>query len=105
MPDLTIEYCYTCPSNVSWSKTYKGSKGDSYEVTYNQWNGPDMWHCTCPGFKYRKTCKHVESAKTDRCGWNWEAYTGSKGNPIYKNNGVKCCPDCGEEVEIVKVGV
>ena len=103
MPDLTIEYCYTCPSNVSWQKSYTGSQGP-YAVTYNQWNGPDMYHCTCPGFKYRKTCKHVEAAKKERCGWGWEAYCGSKETPVEKG-GKKFCPNCGEEVEIVKVGV
>lgn len=33
----------------------KGSKGDSYTVTIG--NGKS--HCTCSGFQFRRTCKHV----------------------------------------------
>lgn len=35
--------------------TVKGSKGNSYVVTRNA----SKWDCTCPGFSFRKTCKHV----------------------------------------------
>jgi len=35
--------------------TVKGSKGNSYTVTRNA----SKWDCTCPGFSFRKTCKHV----------------------------------------------
>ena len=36
--------------------TVKGSKGDTYVVTH----GSRGWNCTCPGFAFRKKCKHVE---------------------------------------------
>lgn len=32
-----------------------GSKGNKYVVTRNS----QGWSCTCPGFSFRKTCKHV----------------------------------------------
>lgn len=32
-----------------------GSKGNKYIVTKNS----KGWDCTCPGFMFRKTCKHV----------------------------------------------
>ena len=35
---------------------FLGSKGDKYYVSKEE-NG---WVCTCPGFKFRGKCKHVE---------------------------------------------
>ena len=32
-----------------------GSKGNKYIVTKSE----SKWDCTCPGFSFRKTCKHV----------------------------------------------
>jgi hypothetical protein len=32
-----------------------GSKGNKYIVTKNS----KGWDCTCPGFQFRKSCKHV----------------------------------------------
>jgi len=34
----------------------KGSKGDTYTVTINS----GKMHCTCSGFQFRKSCKHVK---------------------------------------------
>lgn len=34
----------------------KGSKGDSYTVTV----GSGKMHCTCSGFQFRKSCKHIK---------------------------------------------
>jgi len=42
----------------------KGSKGDIYYVT----NDNDRWKCTCTGYKYHGTCKHIEKVKTDGMG-------------------------------------
>lgn len=36
-----------------------GSKGDVYYVTEK--NGE--WKCTCVGFKYHSTCRHIEKVK------------------------------------------
>lgn len=35
--------------------TVEGSKGNKYTVTRSN----SKWDCTCPGFSFRKTCKHV----------------------------------------------
>lgn len=37
------------------TKIVKGSKGDEYIVT----KGPGGMSCTCSGFQFRKSCKHV----------------------------------------------
>jgi hypothetical protein len=36
--------------------TVKGSRGDTYTVTANS----GKMHCTCSGFQFRKSCKHVK---------------------------------------------
>ena len=42
-------------------KTWKveGSKGNVYKVTF----GGDRWSCTCPGFRWRNSCKHIDAKK------------------------------------------
>ena len=37
------------------TKVVKGTKGQEYVVT----NSNGQWSCTCPGFQFRRTCKHV----------------------------------------------
>jgi hypothetical protein len=37
----------------------EGSKGNIYELY--KING--KWSCTCPGYEFRKTCKHVKEVK------------------------------------------
>lgn len=43
---------------VTERRKVEGSKGAVYELT--KANG--KWSCTCPGFEYRKDCKHVRAA-------------------------------------------
>jgi len=45
---------------VTERRKVQGSKGAVYELTKT--NG--KWTCTCPGFEYRKDCKHVKAAST-----------------------------------------
>jgi len=40
------------------SQQVKGSKGNTYIVKRNS---SGHWSCTCPGFGYRRRCKHVTS--------------------------------------------
>ncbi len=40
------------------TRVIKGSKGNEYVVTGS--NG--KWHCTCPGFQFRHSCKHTAEA-------------------------------------------
>lgn len=39
--------------------TVKGSKGDEYRVSESSGN----FNCTCSGFRFRGTCKHVENIR------------------------------------------
>ena len=34
-----------------------GSSGNTYTITQEG----DVFHCTCPGYKWRNTCKHIKS--------------------------------------------
>jgi hypothetical protein len=45
---------YTQPSSQTLSKKVKGSKGEEYTVTMGA-----RPSCTCTGFQFRKTCKHI----------------------------------------------
>jgi hypothetical protein len=49
-----LPYSYDVkPKQESKIRFVKGSKGQTYEVTGNS-------KCTCPGFTFRGTCKHLE---------------------------------------------
>ena len=37
----------------------EGNKGSKYTVVRSR----NIWTCTCPGFQFRKTCKHVTELK------------------------------------------
>jgi hypothetical protein len=45
---------YTHASSQTQIKIVKGSKGEEYTVTLGA-----KPHCTCTGFQFRKTCKHI----------------------------------------------
>jgi len=48
-------------TNVAKAKTWtvKGSKNNTYTVNYNS----GRYECTCPGFQFRRVCKHVNEIK------------------------------------------
>lgn len=104
MPELDIMYSRVCASCEGWETTIEGSKGDKYKVVW----GPDYtgryaygWTCTCPGFKFRRECKHIERAKREVCHWGVGAYSGSPSEA----NKDGSCPNCGGPTLVVKVGV
>lgn len=45
------------PKSESW--TVQGSKGQTYIVTLDH----GKFECTCPGFQFRRACKHVDTIK------------------------------------------
>ena len=68
LPDVTMEqviafrHNITKPVNDSMdakvTKQVQSSKGnETYTVSFNMTTG--VGHCTCKGFEFRKTCKHV----------------------------------------------
>jgi len=62
---------------------------EKYEISGVVLNG--QVSCTCPGFKYRGSCKHV-TVKVETCGWN--AITSPEPQTMeQKKNHV--CPRCG----------
>ena len=50
------------PVTETKSWTIAGSKGNEYVVTLDH----GRYTCTCPGFNFRGTCKHVEGVKNKR---------------------------------------
>jgi len=47
---------------VTERRKVEGSKGAIYELTKT--NG--KWSCTCPGFEFRKICKHVKNIEDQK---------------------------------------
>ena len=45
------------PGEKSW--TIKGSKGNLYTVKLSE----GSYSCTCPGFSFRRKCRHIEEVK------------------------------------------
>jgi hypothetical protein len=57
-------YGWTDPEEVvigSLVWTVEGSKGAKYIVEKDG----DVYNCTCPGFKFRGACRHIEEVQTD----------------------------------------
>jgi len=48
--------------------TRTGSKGEVYHITQDKSQGWRGWSCTCPGFKFRGSCKHVAEIQQDLYG-------------------------------------
>ena len=95
MADLSIAYHHQCKSNTEM--TAKGSNGETYHLHCSR----GTWHCSCKSFQYRGSCKHVAHAVDNGCHWH-SNYDG--GEPVLEN-GEKKCPNCGNDVEVVRVGI
>ena len=42
-----------------WNVT--GSKGDVYSISFKN----EVYTCNCPGYGYRRRCRHIEKIKSD----------------------------------------
>ena len=109
MPDLTSHNAWACESTRSWKTWVKSSDGTtSYEVSWGRNYHPKRtmeygWHCTCPGFKHHRSCKHVreyeardlsenKSLIEDRCGW--DSRFEEAGEPVHLEGDSYACPVC-----------
>jgi len=107
MPDLTIEHYRWCQANEYWQEDVEGSKGAVYTVTFRPRQNieTDGWHCTCPGFQFRRACKHVAAAEKKKCDYGLSAAWGSPEPDDSWVGEEHCCPQCGGPSSIVRVAV
>lgn len=108
MPDLTPEIHYACSSHENFETFVQGSRGNQYQVRHMLLSPPEQerqgaqygWHCSCPGYKFRGWCRHVEQVKAVPHGQGgaclWDSFV-SGGEPM-DDNGTDRCPRCGAEV-------
>ncbi len=105
---LNTESAWTCSTNESFTLEVASSNGkDTYTVRWGRLpeDSPTIFgpSCTCKGFTYRQTCKHLLLMEQRRCGWN------ACLEPTYEcdrdENNEPCCPDCGGPVTAHRVGV
>lgn len=93
MPDLTIEVYQMCSDLYEHKHWTVGG--------YQQYFLMGELHCTCKGFHFRGTCKHVKEVEQKRCTWHG-AYDEPQTEEQEKN---KICPVCGGPTEYVRVAV
>jgi len=111
VPDFDIVLAWTCASNLSWETKVTGSKGDAYTVWWGRLpeakamdvGATNGWQCECKAYKYRGHCKHIDSVKSQRCGWN--AFLEPTCEPEKDQDGKPICPECGGPVRPMKVAV
>jgi transcription initiation factor IIE alpha subunit len=91
MPDLTLITVPICsqlePYKVNWSVGgYIQNLNRQYEL-----------ECSCKGFQFRHSCKHVKELEETRCTWH--------GAYDEEQTEEGTCPRCGSEVTYVRMGV
>lgn len=96
MGDLSYHTSWWCSQNEHFEMTVPGSKDDEYVVV---WDNRMGWSCTCPGFKFRKDCKHIALAEKERCTFGEGAAWGSPEPDdafVKTKDGRVLCPKCKE---------
>ena len=99
-----VETFRWCKSTEYDQQEVAGSNGAVYRLMYSSHiPGPYQcnWDCTCPGFRYRRECKHVKAAEEARCGHGVMAAAGSPENDWPDGK----CPKCGAIAVPVRVAV
>lgn len=92
-----VQACVASESVLSIS--VPSSSSDAvYQVTASVGDGGVS--CSCPGFQFRKTCKHV-SVETRACGWIEGV---SDENQNGRQHSLKICPKCGSKTEVIMYG-
>ena len=100
MPELSIEYVQVC-SQEDYSENVPASKGtEVYDVHVTRSGTGD--NCTCPGFTFRRNCKHVKAAHEKLCNWQ-ENLSDEQQTPQQEMEGI--CPKCGAETKVIRMGV
>jgi hypothetical protein len=111
MPDLDIVAFWCCASVLADEIEVPSSNGGTYKVRwepappqhpYSMW-----WHCPCPSFTFRGTCRHVKEAEQKHCGWDTGPGIGDTGVPVITNREplIQVCPRCGGPVTAQRWGV
>ena len=98
MTDFTYHVHRWCQTNEVDQQVVHSDNGNTYRVYYSNRNG---WECSCPGFKFRKYCKHIEKAEKDKCNHGWEAACGVPSDDQVGEEHL--CPKCGGPSSLVKV--
>lgn len=83
-----------------------GSKGDIYRVELFGMDG----HCSCPAWKYRKDCKHMQYVWDHACLWNPQWYSGGADDlqPVEyldEDRHFGECPHCSGPMVPVRIAV
>ncbi len=97
---MEFEIAMICGSNIEWSMRVKASKSNHYHlVRYTRTPTGKVQYdytCSCRGYTFRKTCRHIKEASAHRCGWNDDLTS------VHHEHQV--CPECQGELMPVKVG-
>jgi hypothetical protein len=102
MPDFNVHAYRWCVTNETFEVDVSGSKGATYTVRYGktpQGQYQYGWSCTCPGFKFRNSCKHTNEAESKRCAHGHDAVIGSP-TPMGDT-----CPKCDGPTSVISVAV
>lgn len=89
---VTTQFC----CNDGWTLfEIPGSKGNVYEVLVQRPDDEDGVICSCRGFHFTGTCKHVQIALDLVC--DWTSREGEAQTPEQLED--KICPRCGAQTQ------
>ena len=93
MPDLSIVYVQMC-SDLDPHKHWTIGG-------YQQYLHVGEIACTCKGYHFRKTCKHVKQLQEEQCTWHG-LFDELQTEEQEENH---TCPRCGKKTVTVRCGV